>query len=53
MHAIVQLKKTITGRDSQGMYRQNELVVGQTASRKVTLTLSVVALLEIEAVNSG
>jgi hypothetical protein len=33
-------KKISYGRESQGYWRQDELVGGKTASRKVTLTLT-------------
>jgi hypothetical protein len=40
MAATVQLKKKVSGRESQGVWRQDELIGGKTASRKVTLTLT-------------
>jgi hypothetical protein len=40
MRASVQLKKN-TGREAQGACRQDELIDIKTASRKVTLTLTI------------
>jgi hypothetical protein len=40
--ASVQLENKITGRESQGACRQDELIGGKTASCKVTLTLTVI-----------
>jgi hypothetical protein len=43
MTAGVQLKNK-SGRHSQGAWRQDELIGGKTASRKVTLTLTLNSL---------